>query len=448
MIIGAGPGGYVCAIRAASLGVETIIIDKAEMGGTCLNRGCIPSKALIHAANEYDKATHNKAIGIDVSSAKIDFAKTQSWKSGIVKKLQNGVAHLVNAAGAKFIAGEAEIVDGKTVRVRMGETINTITCDHLVLATGSVPLELPHFPFGGDCLSSTTVLELETLPKSLAVIGGGYIGIELGTAMAKLGVKTSIIELGAQILPQYDKKLTAPVVTRLKALGVEIHLNAKAESFENGTLSYIENGEAKTLLSEKLLVTIGRKAQTDGAGINSLDLKKDGELIAVDARCQTSMRAVYAIGDITPGPQLAHRAMAQGKLIAEIVAGQNQAWDKQAIPAICFSDPEIVSVGITAREMAPETMKLTEFPLSANGRSLALNAGAGFVRVIYDAKSHVISGLEAVGVEVSELSGQFSLAIEMGARLEDLADTIHAHPTIGEATQEAALFALGEAIHF
>ena len=439
LIIGAGPGGYVCAIRCAQAGLDTVIVDEEKPGGTCLNVGCIPSKALIHAADEFHRLTHaaKSATGITCSGPKIDFAATQSWKEGIVSKLTGGVEGLLKRAGAKLIHGSARFRDGKTVSLSDG---TEIAADKIVIATGSAAVELPNLPFGGDILSSTEALELSTVPKSLAVVGAGYIGLELGTAFAKLGTKVTIVEAIHSIMPLYDAGLTRPVAKRLDSLGIGVLTGTKALGFADGILR-TDNGD---VAADKVLVTVGRRPRTGDIGIDELALTLDGAFIKIDASCQTSMRGIYAIGDVTGEPMLAHRAMAQGELVADHITGKPASWDKRAIPAVCFTDPEIVSVG---DEPGRDGTKSAEFRFSANGRAMSIEREDGFVRITFRTSDHVITGIQAVGAGVSELSASFALAIEMGARLEDIAATIHAHPTQSEAFQEAALSGLGRALH-
>lgn len=443
LIIGAGPGGYVCAIRAGQLGIDTIVVDEAAPGGTCLNIGCIPSKALIHAADEFHKITHanDSPLGIKTGGASIDLAETVAWKDGIVSRLTGGVAGLMKRAGAQYVQGRARFLDGKTVAVTNGDEVTQIRAEHVVIASGSAPVELPFLPFGGDILSSTEALSLDSVPDTLAVVGGGYIGLELGTAFAKLGTKVTVVEAADRILPTYDKALTAPVAKRLAALGVTVMTGAKAEGFDEGQFTTDQG----VVQSDKVLVTVGRRPRTQGIGVEELALTLDGPFIRIDQTCQTSMRGIYAIGDVTGEPMLAHRAMAQGEMVAEHIAGHAVEWDKRAIPAVCFTDPEIVTCGALPGEV--EGTKASEFPFMANGRAMTCEREDGFIRVVYREADHAVLGLQAVGAGVSELSAAFSLAIEMGACLEDIGSTIHAHPTQSEGLQEACLRALGHALH-
>lgn len=453
LVIGAGPGGYVAAIRAGQLGLDTVIVESKTHGGTCLNAGCIPSKALIHAADEFEKATHfanDAAIGIEVLKPQINLKKTVAWKDGVVKRLTGGVSGLLKKAKVKSISGWAMFKDGKTVEVDTGEGVQTIRAENVIIATGSASVELPFLPFGGDVISSTEALDLDAPPKHLAVVGAGYIGLELGIAFAKMGSKVTVVEALDRILPVWDKELTRPVAKKMKALGMETMFAAKAKG-KSGKGLEIETaeGETKTVKADKILVTVGRKPLTEGWGRENLVLDMDGKYIKIDDRCQTSMTGVYAIGDVTGEPLLAHRAMAQGEMVAEIIAGENRRWDKRAVPAICFTDPEVVSVGLSPDEAKEEGDDIITqmFPFSANARALTMEAEEGFIRAVARKDNHVVLGIQAVGGGIAELSTAFGLAMEMGARLEDIAGTIHAHPTQGEAFQEAALRTLGHALH-
>jgi dihydrolipoamide dehydrogenase len=456
LVIGAGPGGYVCAIRAGQLGVDTVIVEKAKPGGTCLNIGCIPSKALIHAADEYEKAVLAAAgkspLGISHGDPKLDLKRTVAWKDGIVGRLTNGVAGLLKKAKVKIVEGTAKFRDGKTVEVETEMGLQVIRAETIVIATGSAPVELPSLPFGGQVISSTEALALAKVPERLAVLGGGYIGLELGIAFAKMGSRVSVVEALPHILPLYDAELTRPVAKRLAELGIEVFTGARAQGLDPKTGALLlEAADAKQvkLPADKVLVTVGRRPVTEGWGLEELPLDMAGKFIRIDDQCCTSMRGVYAIGDVTGEPMLAHRAMAQGEMVAEIVAGHKRSWDKRSIPAVCFTDPEIVSAGLSPDEARAtgREIKVGIFPFSANGRAMTMLGESGFVRAIARADNHLVLGIQAVGHGVSELSTAFALALEMGARLEDIAGTIHAHPTQGEGFQEAALKALGHALH-
>ncbi len=457
LVIGAGPGGYVCAIRAGQLGLDTVIVEAARPGGTCLNIGCIPSKALIHAAEEYARmaaaSSGRNPFGLSAERPAIDLARTVAWKDQIVARLTTGVSGLLKRAGVKSIAGWARFRDGKTVEVETETGPQVVRAETVVIATGSVPVELPSLPFGDPVISSAEALALTSRPDRLVVVGAGYIGLELGTAFAKLGTQVTVVEALPRILPQWDAELTRPVARTLGALGVEVMTGAKAKRLSSDRQALVvesPDGNEARLQADKVLVTVGRRPAVDGWGLEELDLDRDDAFIRVDDQCRTSMRGVHAIGDVTGEPLLAHRAMAQGEMVAEICVGHRRSWDRRAIPAVCFTDPEVVAVGLGPDEAgrAGREIRTGLFPFTANGRAMTLGAEQGFVRVVARADNHLVLGIQAVGAGASELSAAFSAALEMGARLEDIAGTIHAHPTQSEAFQEAALKALGRGLHF
>jgi dihydrolipoamide dehydrogenase len=456
LVIGGGPGGYVAAIRAGQLGVPALLVEGDRVGGTCLNIGCIPSKALIHVADEYEKAAHfanGSPLGIRAREPSIDLGQAHRWKQGVVNKLTGGVGGLLRKNGVTVAKGWARIVDGKTVDVQPpdGEPLR-IHCEHLLLATGSVPVALPNLPFGGPVISSTEALDLPTKPAHLVVVGAGYIGLELGIAWRKLGAEVAVVEATGRVLPGYDEELTRPVLATLKRLGVVVHLGCTAEGLnatDDGLRVRSRNADEYVLPADRVLVAVGRQPRTAGFNLESLQLDMAGRAVKVDEQCRTSMRNVWAIGDLTGEPMLAHRAMAQGETVAEIIAGHKRKFAPVAIPAVCFTDPEVVAVGQTAGQASEggvETVSAS-FPFAANGRALSMEGSEGFVRVLARQDNHLILGWQAVGKGVSELSAAFCYSLEMGARLEDVGAIIHAHPTLGEAVQEAALRALGRAIH-
>ncbi|POA45906.1 dihydrolipoyl dehydrogenase [Pseudomonas sp. MPR-ANC1] len=448
LIIGGGPGGYVTAIRAGQLGISTILVEGQSLGGTCLNIGCIPSKALIHVAEQFHQTQHHNqhsALGISVSEPTLDITKSVEWKDGIVDRLTTGVAALLKKNKVQVINGWAKIIDGKTVEV--GDT--RIQCEHLVLATGSTSVNLPILPIGGPIISSTEALAPKSVPKRLVVVGGGYIGLELGIAYRKLGAEVSVVEAQDRILPAYDAELTQPVHDALKQLGVKLYLKHSVLGFD-GTLQVRDpNGDTLNLETDQVLVAVGRKPNTQGWNLETLNLEMNGSAIKIDSRCQTSMRNVYAIGDLSGETMLAHRAMAQGEMVAELISGKTREFNPTAIAAVCFTDPELVVVGKTPDEAKAAGLDciVSSFPFAANGRAMTLESKSGFVRVVARRDNHLVVGWQAVGVGVSELSTAFAQSLEMGARLEDIGGTIHAHPTLGEAVQEAALRALGHALH-
>ena len=456
LIIGAGTGGYVAGIRCGQLGLETVLVDaSAGLGGTCLNVGCIPSKAIIHAAGKYETvakaASDAGTLGITASAPAIDLKKTVEWKDGIVKKLNGGVSALLKKAKVKVVKGWATFEDAKTCIVATEDGDIRISAEHVILATGSEPVELPFLPFGGDVISSTEALSLPEVPKKLVVVGGGYIGLELGIAFRKLGAEVAIVEMADRILPLYDKALTDPVAKWLERHGVELMLGARAGGFGDGKLNVTDkDGNPLQLAADKVLVTVGRRARTKGWGLENMGVAMDGPFVKIDDRCATSMKNVWAIGDLTGEPMLAHKGSAQGEVVAEIIAGHNKRFDPTTIAAVCFTEPEIVSAGLGVSDVeGRDDVIQAVFPFAAIGRALAIEAGedGGFVRVIADKNDHRLLGIQAVGQHVSELSNSFAQMLEMGAVLEDVAGTIHVHPTLGEAFHEASLRALGHAIH-
>jgi dihydrolipoamide dehydrogenase len=453
LVIGGGPGGYVAAIRAAQLGKQVTLVEKAELGGVCLNRGCIPSKALISAAHHYEAAKEQPYPGIS-TTVELDFAKVQAWKQSVVDKMTGGVKTLLKGNKVNVVQGEAFFTKPNEVRVMSEHEGKTLRFNHCILATGSRPIELKSIPFGGRVLSSTEALALDHVPESLIVIGGGYIGIELGQTYAKFGSKVTIIEGTESILPTFDAQLSRLVVRNLKKYNVDIYTKALAqgvEETENGvTLTFTVDGKEQKISAEYVLVTVGRRPNTDDLGLEQIGVKiGDKGLIEVDQQGRTSVPNIFAIGDIVPGPALAHKASYEGKVAAEVIAGHPSVVDYRCIPAVVFSDPEIATVGLSEEEAKKQYGEISvgRFPYGANGRAVALNADAGFVKLIADKQSGVLVGAQVIGIEASNLIAELGLAIEMGATLEDISLTIHAHPTLGEMVMEAADVALGSPIH-
>ena len=375
-----------------------------------------------------------------------------SGRMGVVGRLSGGVSSLLKKANVKIVEGWARFLDGKTVEVATEIGVQVIRAEHVVIATGSKPVELRGLPFGGPVISSTEALSLEAVPRRLVVVGAGYIGLELGTAFAKMGAAVSVIEALPRILPQYDAELTRPVGERLHELGITVLTGARAKEVtrtKDGLVVEQSDGSSVTIEADRILVAVGRKPAIEGWDLEAIDLDMDGPFIAVDDRCRTSMRGVFAIGDVTGEPMLAHRASAQGEMVAEIVAGKRHAWDRVCIPAICFTDLEVVVAGLTPEAAKAGNIEIVTdaFPFRANGRAMTLASDTGFIRMIARAENHLLLGIQGVGAGISELSAAFSLAMEMGARLEDVAGTIFAHPTLSEGMLEAALKTLGQPIH-
>ncbi|MAD18422.1 MAG: dihydrolipoyl dehydrogenase [Alteromonadaceae bacterium] len=462
LVVGAGPGGYVAAIRAGQLGLNTVIVEAERAGGTCLVRGCIPSKAMIHAATRFEQINSHvdeAKLGIHVPQpAQLNMGQLVDWKDAIVSRLSGGVEALLKKNKVTRISGWAQFSDAKNCTVDTPEGAVSIVAEHVILGTGSRATELPSLPFSENVISSTEALELRELPNHLVIVGAGYIGLELGIAYRKLGSKVTFIEGTDAIVPLFDQELTAPVAKWLNQHDVEVTYSARAQSVtdhgsgEGATLTYTDkNGIEQTIHADKVLVTTGRKPNTHDFGLENMCLDMDGAFVKVDKQCRTAMKNVWAIGDVVGEPMLAHKASAQGEMVAEIISGLKREFSPAVIPAVCFTEPELVGVGLTpalAKAQGIET-KVGKFPFAAIGKALTMEAGqdGGFVRVTARKDNHVIIGIHAVGAHVAELSNQFATAIEMGARLEDLVNIIHVHPTLGEATMEAAMATLGHAIH-
>ncbi|MEY8751409.1 dihydrolipoyl dehydrogenase [Alkalicoccobacillus gibsonii] len=454
LVIGSGPGGYVAAIRAAQLGQKVTVVEKATIGGVCLNVGCIPSKALISAGHKFHTAKHSDDIGIVAENVSVNFDKVQEWKSSVVNKLTGGVQGLFKGNKIDYVQGEAYFSSEDTVKVADENSATTYKFKNCIIATGSSPIELPAFKFTDRVISSTGALALKEVPKKMVVIGGGYIGVELAGAYSNLGSEVTIIEGAKQILPGFEKQMAKLVEKRLKKNNVTIHTDAKAlgvdESAEGVTVKAEIGGEEQAIEADYLLVTVGRKANTDELGLEAIGIEMtDRGLIKIDKQTRTSVKNIYAIGDIVEGPALAHKASYEGKVAAEVIAGEKSEIDYLGIPAVCFSDPELATVGYTEAEAkeAGYDVKASKFPYAANGRALSLNDTEGFMKLITRKEDGLLIGAQVAGVNASDVIAELGLAIETGMTAEDIALTIHAHPTLGEITMEAAEVALGSPIH-
>ena len=467
LVVGAGPGGYVAGIRAAQLGLDTIVVEGDKAGGTCLIRGCIPSKAMIHAADRFEALQKHCAegghMGISVDGeTMVDMASLVSWKDSIVDRLNKGVESLLKAAGAELVKGWATFTGPKSCTVETPDGDINIEAENVIIATGSSHIDLPFMPCDEEfIISSTAALDMSSLPKSVAIVGGGYIGLELGCALTKLGTEVTVVEGLDSILAIMDKEIRRPLELWLKKHKVTVHTNSLARGAEvkgkgaarKVELTFEKDDEEQSIKVDKVLVTVGRRPNTKGWGLENMGVRMDasGRFIRIDRKCRTSVPGVYAIGDVAGEPMLAHKASAEGEMVAEIVAGLEREFDKVAIPAIVFTEPEIISVGLTPDEAKGrgEEIIVGKFPLAASGRALSIEAEktGGFIRVTARESDHVILGVQAVGTHIAELHSEFVLALEMGALLEDVADTVHAHPTMSEAFHESVLKTLGHAIH-
>ncbi len=454
LVIGAGPGGYVAAIRAAQMGQKVTVVEKGELGGVCLNVGCIPSKALINAAHRYENAKHSDDLGITAENVTVDFTKVQEWKQGVVGKLTGGVAGLLKSNKVDVVQGEAYFVDTHTVRIMDEKKSQTYKFNNCIIATGSRPIELKTFPYSDRVLDSTGALSLKEIPNKLVVIGGGYIGSELGTAYANFGTEVTILEGTDDILGGFEKQMTSIVKKRLKKKGVNIVTNAMAQGVketESGvTVTYEVKGKEETVEADYVLVTVGRRPNTDELGLEQAGIElTDRGLIKIDKQCRTNVSNIYAIGDIVEGPPLAHKASYEGKIAAEAISGEKSEIHYLGIPAVAFTDPELASVGFSEQQAkdAGYDVKAAKFPYAANGRALSLNDTDGFVKLVTRKEDGLVIGAQVAGANASDVIAELGLAIEAGMTAEDLALTIHAHPTLGEITMEAAEVALGMPIH-
>jgi dihydrolipoamide dehydrogenase len=447
VVIGAGPAGYVCAIRLAQLGQKVTVVEKEYLGGTCLNVGCIPSKALIAAGALMDRVREAAVMGLEVEGQKLNLPKLVEWKGGIVKRLTGGIATLFKQHGIEHVSGSARIRGRGALEV--GE--RKLAYDDLVIATGSVPIGIPGFTIDEKRVwSSTGALAPDRLPKHLLVIGGGYIGLELGMLYKKLGSDVTVVEYTDGALPGQDRDCVKVIERSLKKQKIKLLTRHGAKGYEaNGKKLFVQvenrDGGGDTIECDQILCTVGRKPYSEGLGLEALGLKTDARgFLAVDKRMRTSLPNVYAIGDIAGQPMLAHKASREGLVAAAVIAGKPEEFDARCVPAVIFTAPEMASVGLLeeqAREQGRE-VAVGSFPFAASGRAMSLMETEGFVKVVADAKTDEVLGVHMVGPEVTELIAEAALAIELGATAEDIARTIHAHPTLPEAFMEAA-----EAVH-
>ncbi|HVL86919.1 MAG TPA: dihydrolipoyl dehydrogenase [Candidatus Thermoplasmatota archaeon] len=451
LVLGAGPGGYVAAIRAAQLGKKVVLVEKDRLGGVCLNVGCIPSKALIHAAKTLHRLHDASEMGITAKPS-LDVGQLQKWKDGVVSRLTGGIGQLCKANGVEVLTGEGRFTGPQTVEVRATGGTKTVQFQHAIVATGSRPVEIPGFSFDGKTvLSSTEALALREVPRNLAVIGGGVIGLELGMAYAALGSKVTVVELLDQLLPGTDPELVRPVEKRMRALGMAWHLRAKAKGHAAGVLEVeLSDGKVEKIPADRILLSVGRRPNSETLGLDKAGVKVDAKgFVPVNEKRQTSNPAIFAIGDLAGPPMLAHKASQEGIVAAEVIAGKPAAWDKRAVPGVIFTDPEVATAGLTEAEAKAKglTVRVGRFPFAASGRAMTTRETDGFVKIVADARTDVVLGVHVVGPEASDLISEAALAIEMGATLEDLAATVHPHPTLPEAIMEAAEAAHGKAIH-
>lgn len=451
-VLGAGTGGYVAAIRLGQLGKETILIEKDKLGGVCLNIGCIPSKALIRVAKLKARVEAAKQIGFEVSDLKIDFQKVQAWKQGVVDKLTSGVEYLCKSHNVQIIKGEGAFKSPNELEVKTASGTQTVEAKSTIIATGSRALDIPGFRFDGThIIGSTEALELKEIPKNFVIIGGGVTGLEMATMYAQLGSKVAVIEMLDQLLPGVDLELVRIIERSLRRLGVEYHVKSKAKEYRDGKVTAVlEDGKEASYPCDKVLVSVGRRPNSDRIGLEKTGVKTDSNgWIQVDKKLRTNVPGIYSIGDVNGPPLYAHKASKEGIVAAEVIAGINSEADFRAIPWAVFTDPEIASVGLTetqAKENGYEPFA-GKFPFTALGRAVLAGETEGYVKIVADKNSDVVLGVHIAGPEASDLISEAALAIEMGATVEDIALTIHPHPTLPESIMEAAEAAKGKAIN-
>jgi dihydrolipoamide dehydrogenase len=456
IVIGGGPGGYPCAIRLGQLKQKVICVEMDEWGGVCLNWGCIPSKALIAASHLYEQAKSASSIGIKTTGIEVDANQLQDWKSGIVKKLTGGVRQLLKANGAEMLAGRATIVGPNRVEVKTAEGgVEVLEARAIVIATGASTIQIPPFPFDGkQIIGAKEAVSLREVPKRLVVIGGGIIGLELGGVYQRLGSQLTVLEAMPQLLTGIDPDCTAVLERRMVKHGAKILKNAKAMGFEkqpDGSLAVKVDvgGKPETVVCDVVLVAVGMRPNSRNLGCEQVGVKIDDRgFIPSDQFCRTNVPSIYSIGDVSGPPLLAHKATKEGEIAAELIAGHKAAKDWVSMPGAIFTDPEIATVGLTEAEAKAKghELKIGKMPFAASGRAMAVRETDGFIKVVADRKTHQILGWHIVGPNATDLISEASLSLEMAAVLEDVALTIHPHPTLGEAMMIAAQHALGQAI--
>ncbi|MDD5306002.1 MAG: dihydrolipoyl dehydrogenase [Deltaproteobacteria bacterium] len=458
VILGAGPGGYVAAIRGAQLGLETIVVEDGQVGGVCLNWGCIPSKALIHAADTLHVLRADAAeMGIrGVEGASLDAGAMQEWKGGIVKKLVTGVKTLFKGNGVTLVNGRGTLLSLTEVEVATKDGPVRVTARKgVILATGGSPIDLPALPRDGETvIGAREAVSLGRIPGRVAVIGGGVIGLELGTVLRKLGAEVTVVELLPTILPGMDPDVVSAVARRLRQLKMEVLTSARAEAVERrgqgAALTVTREGEARTIEVDKVLVAVGMRPVATGIGLEALGVRTDKRgFVETDERCCTSVPGVYAVGDLAGQPMLAHKASFEGEIAAEAIAGHGERTRKKAIPSAVFTDPEVGSVGLTEPDAvaAGHEVKVGRFFFAASGKAMALQETGGLAKVVADARTGRILGAHIAGPHASDLLAEAALAVELGLEPRRVGEIVHAHPTLSEVLCEAMLAVTGEAIH-
>src|SRR5271165_15374 len=457
VVIGGGPGGYVCSIRLGQLKQKVLCVEKDEVGGVCLNWGCVPSKAIIATSHTFEKVKAGPAIGLFVDNPRIDANKLQDWKDGIVKKLTGGVRTLFKGNGVELLYGDARVTGPKqvTVKTREGTTEVIEATKAIVVATGSSTIEIPSFKFDGKkIIGAREAVSLREIPKRLLVIGGGIIGMELGGAYQRLGSELTVVEALPTILTGVDADVAAVVERAYIKHGAKILKGAKALGYEyqkDGSVAVRLDvgGKTETVVTDVVLVAVGMRPNGAGIGLEDLGVKVEKGFVPTDAVGATNVPGIYAVGDCSSVPMLAHKATKEGEVVAEVIAGHKTAKDWVGIPAAIFTDPEIATVGLGEDEAKQKgiEVRVGKFPFSALGRAMAVSETDGFIKVVAGKSTHEILGVHIVGPEATDLISEGVLALEMHAFLEDVGLTMHPHPTLGEGMMEASLHGLGQAVH-
>lgn len=454
IIIGAGPGGYVAAIRAAQLGQKVTIIEKEYIGGVCLNVGCIPSKALITAGHHFHNAQHSEVFGITTSNVTLDIAKMQNWKdTKVVSMLTRGVEGLLKKNKVEIIRGTAVFTDKNHLTVETKDGSQDLEFKNVVIATGSSPLAVPEVPFGGRIVDTTGGLNIKELPKRLVIVGGGYVATQLAFAFNNFGSKVTILEKEDSIINFFDKDMVKLVKKSYANKGVDViegvNITKSSQTDKVVTVTYEKNGKEETIESDYVLVSVGRVPNTSKLNLEAVGVKLlENGRIDVDESLRTGVEGVYAIGDITPGPAFAHKASHDAKIVAEVISGKEVVVNYSTMPIAAYTEPEIASVGMSADEVkGNKEYKVSKFSLAGNGRALSLDATEGFVRMITEEKTNKIVGAQVIGVSAGDVIAELALAIELGMVAEDISLTIHAHPSLAESVMDTAELALGLPIH-
>lgn len=452
-IIGAGPGGYVAAIRAAQMGARVALVESGQVGGTCLNRGCIPTKALAASAEAFLQASQAKAFGVETDAVTPNYGAMQKRASDVVQKLTKGVNYLLNKNKVEFITGKASFINPKTLAIDDGKQTTNLTSKHVIIATGSKPLVFPSFAYDGErVITSDEVLNLQTLPNSLVIIGGGVIGCEYASIFAALGTKVTVIEALPAILPSIDDEITRLLTSYLRRRRVDIHTNTRVSAVQHdGAKVQVLLEGAAPIACDLVMLAVGRRAHTTGLNLEAagVAVNKKGEVI-VDAHMKTSAEGVYAIGDVTGTPwKLAHMASRQGVVAVENILGQHTKMNYNAVPAAVFTDPEIATVGLSTQAAQEAGIEVTtaKFPFMACGKALASGQTAGFVKVVAEKQSGKLLGAHIIGPQASVLIAEATLALQQELTAKELETVIHAHPTLPEAFYEAVAGIEGLAIH-